>query len=72
MRIYEFEIALSAQRTEALYEGEVRYLIVESLQGLKLQLPIGNFRRYVSDAGINGHFRVEIDADNKIIALTKI
>ncbi|MFT5218901.1 MAG: hypothetical protein ACI9LO_000789 [Planctomycetota bacterium] len=72
MRSFEFDITLSAQRTESLYQGKVAYLVVKSEQGLKLQLPIGNFRRYISEAGIHGRFRVEIDANNKIITLTKI
>lgn len=72
MRSFEFDIALSALKTESLYQGRARYLLVESEQGLKLQLPAINFREYVTDRGINGRFRVSIDAHNKILALQKI
>ena len=72
MRSYEFEMALSAAKTQSIYEGQVRYILVETDQGLKLQLPAANFRSYVTAAGIQGRFSVKIDASNKIIALRKL
>lgn len=72
MRNYEFEMALSAQKTETIYEGRARYIVVESDQGDRLQLPAVNFYRYVTAQGIRGRFSVDIDANNKIIALRKI
>ena len=69
---FEFNLALSADETRSIYEGQARYILVESAQGLKLQLPAVNFRSHVSADGINGHFRVETDANNKILALRKL
>lgn len=68
---FEFEMALSAAETRSIYGGKSRYILVESAQGLKLQLPAVNFRSHVSAEGIQGKFSVEIDANNKIIALNK-
>jgi hypothetical protein len=72
MRKFEFEMALSAQKTQSIYEGQARYILVESDQGLKLQLPAPNFREYVTAEGIHGRFQVEIDSTNKLRSLTKI
>ncbi len=72
MRSYEFEMALSVAKTQSIYEGQVRYILVETEQGLKLQLPAANFRSYVTATGIQGRFSVKIDASNKIIALRKL
>ena len=72
MRKFEFEMALSAHKTQSIYEGQARYILVESDQGLKLQLPAPNFREYVTAEGIHGHFQVEIDSTNKLRSLTKI
>jgi len=72
MRSFEFKMALSAQKTEAIYRGRARYILVESDDGLKLQLPAANFRDYVTVDGIHGRFRVKIDANNKIVSLGKI
>lgn len=69
---FEFNMALSAAKTESIYEGRARYILVETEQGLKIQLPAVNFRCHVTKDGIKGRFGVEIDADNKILALRKL
>ncbi len=65
-------MALSAAETESIYRGQARYILVESDQGLKLQLPAANFRTYVTAEGIRGRFKVKIDAKNKILTLRKV
>jgi hypothetical protein len=72
MHKFEFDMALSAQKTQTIYEGQARYILVETDRGLKLQLPAANFYRYVTADGIQGRFSVKIDADNKIIKMRKI
>jgi len=69
---FEFNMALPAHETRAIYEGRARYIMVESTQGVKLQLPAANFRRHVTAEGIKGHFSVETDVNNKILALHKL
>lgn len=72
MRRFDFSMALSPLKTEAVYRGHARYLLVESDEGLKLQLPATNFRAYVTDRGINGRFRVCIDDNNHVLELNRI
>lgn len=72
MRRYEFEMTLSAQKTRAIYEGQARYILVETDRGLKLQFPAANFYRYVTADGIQGRFSVKIDADNKLVEMRKV
>jgi hypothetical protein len=72
MHNFEFDMAISAQQTRAIYEGRARFILVEAEQGLKLRLPAANFRAYVSADGITGRFSVDIDVNNKILALRKL
>ena len=65
-------MVLSAEKTRSLYAGEKRYILVNSDDGLKLQLPAANFRGFVGADGINGRFSVTIDDDNRIIELRRI
>ncbi len=69
---FEFNTTLSADETRSIYQGQARYILVESAEGLKLQFPAVNFRSHVTADGINGRFRVETDANNKILALRKL
>ena len=72
MHEYKFSMSLSANKTRAIYQGQVRFILVESDQGPKLQLPATSFRPYVADNGIHGRFAVRIDSDNRIIDLRRI
>ena len=65
-------MGLSAEKTRSLYAGRARYILVESDDGLKLQLPAANFRVFVGADGINGRFVVSIDDDNRIIELERV
>jgi len=69
---FEFNMALSAQEIRSIYEGQARYILVDSDTGLKLQLPAVNFRNFVTTDGIHGRFSVTIDANNKIRELRKL
>jgi len=69
---FEFNMALSAREMRSIYEGQARYILVESDKGLKLQLPAVNFRNFVTTDGIRGRFSVTIDANNKIQELRKL
>jgi len=69
---FAFNMALSAQEIHSIYEGQARYILVESDEGLKLQLPAVNFRNFVTTDGIHGRFSVTIDANNKIQQLRRL
>jgi hypothetical protein len=71
-KIFEFSINLSAEKTQHIYQGQARYILVYTDDGLSLQLPAINFRQYVTDRGIQGRFKVEIDDNNKIIRLSLV
>ncbi len=72
MRQFEFNLALPAQKVQVIYQGQARYILVESDDGLKLQLPAANFRDFVTEDGIHGRFAVSVDTSNKIQTLRKI
>ena len=72
MRLFEFSLDLPAHKIERIYQGNARYILVESDDGLTLQLPATNFREYVEADGIHGRFRVRIDDNNRIINLRRL
>lgn len=70
--VYDFHVSVSAERLLALYSGDARYLIVWSREGLKLQLPLGNFRPFVTEEGLFGWFQVTVDEHNKLQSLKRL
>ncbi len=71
-RRYEFGMALSAQKTREIYRGRARYILVETDDGTRLQLPASRFREFVDGDGIHGRFRVETDTEHKLQSLQRI
>ncbi len=69
---YEFAVSVSADRLLAMYRGEVKYLVVRARNGLNLQLPLSNFRPYVTEEGLSGYFRVIVDQNNRLESLTRL
>lgn len=72
MRRFEFTMSLSAERTRRIYQGSATCILVQSDDGLKLQLPAANFRSYVGNDGIQGRFSVAIDQSNRIVDLRRL
>lgn len=68
-RRFEFNLNLSAEKIQRIYQGQARYILVYTDEGTSLQLPAINFRQYVNEQGIRGRFEVEINDTNKIIQL---
>lgn len=67
-----FSLNISSQDMMKYYRGDANVIATTSDQGLKLQLPVINFRQYITDIGLNGHFEMELDENNKLLTLTKI
>lgn len=63
---FHFSLNLSVAKTESIYQGQVKYIIVETDEGLKLQLPAHNFRPFVNQNGIKGRFRLITDDENRL------
>ncbi len=69
---FEFSIDLPAQKTRRIYAGSAKYLLVVTDDGLKLQFPIANFRRFVSKKDIQGRFLAETDERHRLLKLKKL
>ncbi len=69
---FEFAISLSSEEVRTIYEGQTRFVLVKTNEGLKLQLPAINFRQYVTKDGIHGRFRLSTDANNRLQRLVKL
>ncbi|TDJ30418.1 MAG: DUF2835 family protein [Gammaproteobacteria bacterium] len=60
------------KRPSRFIGGQAKYLLVVTDDGLKLQFPIGNFRAFVSEQGIQGRFRAETDERHRLLKLEKL
>jgi hypothetical protein len=68
---YYFSISLTAEEFRPYYLGQVSNIVVTTTQGERLQFPAMHARKFLTHAGVHGHFCMETKK-NKFISLTKL
>ncbi|MGF1689867.1 DUF2835 domain-containing protein [Photobacterium kagoshimensis] len=66
MNSFTFSVSISYQSFLNHYSGAASTVVVVTDNGLRLQLPASRFRPFLSQIGVKGRFRVEVNAQNKI------
>ncbi|MCS4307943.1 hypothetical protein M2404_002291 [Rheinheimera pacifica] len=72
MRRYFFNASLSAEQCYGYYRGDIKYVIVTTDNGERVQLQFRHFQRYVDMNGLRGRFRLTLAENDSFIALEKI
>lgn len=69
---YYFSVSMSYAECENLYHDQIKYLVVTSTEGKRIQLPKQNMHKFVTLNGLHGVFVMEVDRNNKIQNISKI
>ena len=72
MRKLPIDIALPADRYEALYTGVVKDVQAVSREGVRVRFPGMILQKFLQHDGVHGTFVIEFDDANKFRAITKI
>ncbi|WP_446808307.1 DUF2835 domain-containing protein [Methylomonas sp. 2BW1-5-20] len=67
-----FKLALSYDQYLAVYQGVAKTVTTVADDGRRIVFPAGNVQRYLTKAGIQGHFEMELTAQNKFIGIKKL
>ena len=67
-----FSLKISADQILRYYEGNAKNLIVTLNNGQRVQLPLINFRPFISDLGLYGNFEVVFSQKFKLVSLKKL
>lgn len=65
MKQFEFHLSISPKQYLAYYRGTVTQVIVQGSTGATIQFPAGLLTQFVTEAGIQGSFRLTCDDNNK-------
>ncbi|AWB67730.1 DUF2835 domain-containing protein [Saccharobesus litoralis] len=71
-QVYFFSLDVPPQQCEELYTGVHRTVTATAHNGLRVQIPIANLRRFVTQMGIKGVFRLITDDNNKIQSFERV
>ncbi len=65
MKQISVSIYLTPDQVEDYYRGRARFVVAEAVDGRTVSLPIKVLHKYISMAGIRGHFVITTDEDYK-------
>ena len=65
MKQISVSIYLTPSQVEDYYRGHARFVVAEAVDGRTVSLPIKVLHKYISKAGIRGHFIITTDENHK-------
>jgi hypothetical protein len=67
-----FSLHISVDQMQRYYRGEIRSVMVQSEQGVRIQFPATHLRRFMGANGVWGRFEIEYDGQGTMISLQRI
>ncbi len=71
-RLFRFRLVLSTEQVLGFYQGQIKSVVVQADNGLRIQLDLLHFRQYFLHSGLDGYFELLIDGRGKFKTLQKI
>jgi len=69
---YHFSLHIDVNEYQRYYKGTAQNVVVMSREGLRVQFPASALRPFVSNNGVQGHFVLKMDENNKLIGLQRL
>ncbi len=67
-----FYVNVTHEEFLSIYKGTANALLVRAEDGRRIQIPANNFRKFVTAAGLQGHFEMELDGNSRLVNLTRV
>lgn len=66
------DIALSAERLRAVYQGRANRILLHSRDGRRVSVPAHHFRAFVTHDGLQGSFELEFSSAGELLNLRRL
>jgi hypothetical protein len=66
------DIALSAERLRAVYQGRANRILLHSRDGRRVSLPAHHVRPFLTHEGVYGAFELEFSAAGELVNLRRL
>jgi hypothetical protein len=67
-----FDLALSAERMLAVYQGRANRILVQSRDGRRVSVPAHHFRPFLTHEGVYGCFELEFNQAGQLLSLRRL
>lgn len=64
--VFYFSISVPYTQCEALYSLSVPSVVMVAESGVRVQVPTGRLRQFITSDGVRGRFRMIVNQQNKI------
>lgn len=64
--VFYFSISVPYTQCEALYSPSVPHVVMVAESGVRVQVPTGRLRQFITSDGVKGRFRMIVNQHNKI------
>ncbi|MCU7554169.1 DUF2835 domain-containing protein [Alteromonas sp. ASW11-19] len=71
-KVYFFSISVPYHMCEALYQSPNPAVVLTAENGVRVQVPTSRLRQFIGSNGVNGRFRMVVNAKNKIRSFERI
>lgn len=71
-KVHYFSASMTYAKCEDLYRQHIKFIVVTSSEGKRIQLPKANLQKFITPLGLNGNFKLIVDDNNKIISIDPI
>jgi len=67
-----FSLSISCEQYLKVYQGRVQTISVKADDGRRIEFPAGKLQPFLTNAGINGYFELQLTAANKFVSIQKL
>ncbi|TVZ39439.1 uncharacterized protein DUF2835 [Alteromonadaceae bacterium 2753L.S.0a.02] len=68
----EISLSISADEYLKMYQGRASNVVARALDGRRIRFPAHILKPFVSHTGVQGHFLINFDAQNRFQSIVKI
>ncbi|MGQ8363650.1 DUF2835 family protein [Glaciecola sp. 1036] len=72
MKTFIFDISMNYLECKSLYDHSIKYVVVNDINGKRLQLEKRHILNLLTPSGIKGRYQLTVDANNNFKKLVKI
>ena len=72
MQKMRFSLKLTSEQYQAYYKGAAKFVHVQADDGRSLKFPASELQKFVTHSGIEGHFEIVFNEQNKLVSLNRV
>ena len=72
MKNFTVSLSLSAEQLQRFYAGQVSEVWAHDVTGVSLRFPLASLRPFIGHAGIEGHFRLRVSREHKLMGIDRL